>query len=154
MRKFLTLTCFGLCFLFSGYAQNNAKLDTLNRFRAVIVTTYTYEPREITDTTLRNIDVDSLVTHYITHGVLVNKHILTHRILVHAFGADSRKIIFECEIDQFANIPRSDQLTIELIDKSFKNEKDKKLFWRAWYSVFDRHEDTIMTNWGKTKGMQ
>ena len=103
---------------------------------------------------MRNINFDSIVNYYITHGITSNKHIINHRILTHAFGADSRKIIFECEIDQFANIPKSDALTIELIDKSFKNEKDKKLFWKVWNHVFDRHEDSIMTSWGKNKGMQ
>jgi hypothetical protein len=117
----------------------------------VIITTYEYDPLPPGDTTFKGVNLDSLVMYYMDKGILPNNMILNHRILVHAWGADSYKIIFIYEIEKFENINKAAAKTTELIDASFKNEADKKKFWKLWGLLFDRHDDSIMTDWGKSK---
>lgn len=117
----------------------------------VIVTTYTYERLPAGDTSFKNVNVDSLVAFYVDKGIRPNSMILNHRILNHSWGADSYQVIFIYEVNGWANINKSQEKTDELISASFKNEAEKNKFWRRWGLLFNRHEDSIMADWGKPK---
>jgi hypothetical protein len=147
MKKTATLTALALIWMISGFCQT----DSSRTFKPFLITTYTYQDPPPGDTTFKNYSPDSLVDYYVTHGILPNKYILYHRILVHVWGSDSHQIIVETEIDKFENILRSSDLATQLINKSFKNEKDRKLFWHRFAMIFNRHEDNIMETWGRFK---
>jgi hypothetical protein len=72
-------------------------------------------------------------------------------MLVHYWGADSYKVIFLYEVDKWEDINKSETKTDDLIAASFKNEADKKLFLKRLGRLFNRHEDSIMTDWVKPK---
>ena len=147
MKKFSSIIIALFCMSLFG----NAQTQPLTEPNAVIMTTYEYEPLPMGDTTFKGVNLDSLVAYYIDKGILPNAMVLNHRILLHSWGADSRKIVFIYEIDKFENINKASEKTTDLINASFKNEADKEKFWKRWNLLFDRHDDSIMMDWGKPK---
>ena len=49
------------------------------------------------------------------------------------------------------NIDKQDEKTNELLNASFKNEAEKNKFWRVFGRAFNKHEDSIMSDWIKPK---
>lgn len=96
-------------------------------------------------------NVDSMINLYIDKGVRPNTMIRNFRILRHWWGSDNSKVMFIYEIDKFENIIKAEGKTEELINASMKNKADQDLFWKRWGKLFNRHEDSIMTDVGKPK---
>ena len=135
------------CFVINITAQAQTEANP------IIVVTWEYERPNLQkdDTTFKNFNYDSLISWYVDKGIRPNHLIKNFRVLNHYWGDDSRKTIFIYEVDGFANINKSEAKTPELIDASFKNETEKKLFWRRWSLIFDHHTDTIMLDGAKPK---
>lgn len=147
MRQMLFVAAFLFCMQASTFVQAQEAKEP----NPVIVTTWMFTPPENGDTTLKGVNVDSLVMYYIDKGVRPNELIKNFRILTHYWGDDNFKILFIYEIEGFGNIPKASNKISELIDASFKKEADKNLFWKRWDRIFNRHEDSIMANWGTPK---
>jgi hypothetical protein len=105
----------------------------------IIITTFTV-PFMSLDTTFR---VDSLLKYYIEKGIKPNPMYKNFRALMHWWGSDNAKVVVIYEIDKFENINKAGDKVEELINASFKTDAEKKLFWKRFGSVFNRHEDTI-----------
>jgi hypothetical protein len=125
--------------------------DSTETHNPVIVTTFQWAPPAFGDTTFKNLNVDSIVKIYVDRGVRPNSMIKNFRILRHAWGADSYKVIFIYEIDKMENLDKAQEKSDDLVNKGFKTEAEKKKFWSLWGKLFDRHEDSIMTDFVKPK---
>lgn len=133
------------------FLYSSATAQTQPEPNPVIITTFQFSDPPPGDTSFKNIKVDSLIDYYIDKGVRPNALIKNFRILRHWWGDDSYKVQAIYEIDKFENINKAEDKTDELINASFKNEADKNKFWRLWGKLFNRHEDNIMSDWGKPK---
>lgn len=115
----------------------------------VIVTTFYIDFQSMmADTTF---NVDSLLTYYIDKGVKPNPMIKNFRILAHWWGADNSKVLVIYELDKLENLNKAQDKTDDLINATFKSKDDQKLFWKRWGKIFNRHEDSIMTDVVKGK---
>ena len=117
----------------------------------VIVINFYFTPLPPGDTSFKHFTVDSVLNYYVDKGVRTNPMIKNFRLLRHWWGSDSYKTIFIYELDKMENLDKAGDKSSELIDASFKDEKDKNTFWRLWNKLFDRHDDTIMADWVKPK---
>ena len=144
-----------LIFIFATVVFLNSSAFTQDTVRPaptpVIVTNFYFTPLAPGDTSFKVFPVDSVVNYYVNKGIRTNPMIKNFRILRHWWGSDSYKTIIIYELDKIENLDKAGDKTNELIDSTFKNEKDKNTFWGLWNKLFDRHDDTIMTDMVKPK---
>jgi len=136
--------------IIGAYSFASAQTKTPEQ-STVILTTYEWTPLDFADTTFRGVNFDSVLNYYVDKGVRPNPMVKNFRILRHRWGANSFKTIFLYEVDKMENLDKQDEKTNELIDASFKNETEKNKFWRVFGRAFNKHEDTIMSDWIKPK---
>ena len=147
MRKLIFIFAAILFLNLSGFTQANVQPDLI----PVIVSNFYFTPFAPGDTSFRHFPIDSVINYYVDKGIRTNSMIKNFRLLRHWWGSDSYKTIFIYELDKLENVQKASDKATELINASFKNEKDRSTFWDLWGKLFNRHDDSIMADWIKPK---
>ena len=147
MRKIATVAFIVTILNLSANAQAQPAVNP----SPVVVTTWIFEMLPPGDTLFKNYSFDSLMNYYVDKGIRPNPMIKNFRVLRHWWGDDSFKLLFIYEMADMNSMDKAEDKTAELIDASFKNEAEKKLFWQRFGRIFNRHEDSIMQDWVKPK---